>query len=149
MRTFEFFFGSMLGELVLTHTDNLSKTLKHTSMSAAEGQHVTAMTVATLNSVRSDEQFDQFWEADTKEADKLGVHEPQLPRRGKLSHGFDNGLSGGHFMATPKTHFKWCYFEAIDLIVNCIQDHFDQPGYRLYHLLETLLPKACKQVELE
>ena len=37
MRTFEFFFGSMLGELVLIHIDNLSKTLQLTSMSAAEG----------------------------------------------------------------------------------------------------------------
>lgn len=149
MRSFEFFFGSMLGELVLTHTDNLSKTLQHTSMSAAEGQQVTAMTVATLNSVRSDERFDQFWEVVTKKADKLGVNEPRLPRRRKLPRRFDDGLSGGDFMATPKAHFKRCYFEAIDLIINCIQDRFDQPGYRMYHLLETLLLKACKQEELE
>ena len=52
-------------------------------------------------------------------------------------------------MATPKTNSKRCYFEAIDLIINCIQDRFDHPGYRMYHLLETLLLKACKQEELE
>ena len=45
-------------------------------MSAAEGQQVTAMTVATLNSVHSDQLFDQFWEVVTKKADKLGVNEP-------------------------------------------------------------------------
>ena len=76
MRTFEFFFGSMLGELVLKHTDNLNKTLQHASTSAAEGQQVTAMMVATLNSVHSDEWFDQFWEVVIKKVDKLGVNEP-------------------------------------------------------------------------
>ncbi len=149
MRTFAFFFGSMLGELVLKHTDNLSRTFQHVSMLTAEGQEVAAMTVATLNSIRSDERFDQFWEVVVMKAEALGVDEPLLPRRRKLPHRFDDGLSGGDFAATPKAHFKQCYFEAVDLIVNCIQDRFDQQGYRVYHLLETLLLKACKQEELE
>ena len=46
-KTFSFFFGSNLAELVLRHTDNLSKTLQSTSMSATEGDHITAMTVKT------------------------------------------------------------------------------------------------------
>ena len=46
MTTFNFFFGSMLAELVLKHTDNLSRTLQHVSMSAAKGQQIAAMTVA-------------------------------------------------------------------------------------------------------
>ena len=60
MTTFTYLFGSMLGELVLKHTDNLSRTLQHVSFSAAEGQQITVMTVATLNSMRSDDQFDIF-----------------------------------------------------------------------------------------
>ena len=49
---------SMLGEL----PNNLSRTLQHASMSAAEGQQITAMIVFTLNSMRSDDQFDFFWD---------------------------------------------------------------------------------------
>ena len=60
MITFTYLFGSMLGELVLKHADNLSRTLQRASMSAAEGQQITAMTVSTLNSMRSDDQFDLF-----------------------------------------------------------------------------------------
>ena len=60
MKTFTYLFGSMLSKLVLKHTDNLSRTLQHVSMSVAEGQQVTSMTVATLNSMRSDDQFDLF-----------------------------------------------------------------------------------------
>ena len=34
--------------MVFLHTDNLSKTLQHTKMSAAEGQTFAGMTVSTL-----------------------------------------------------------------------------------------------------
>ena len=38
MNTFDFFFGLHLGERLFSHTDNLSKTLQKTRMSAASGQ---------------------------------------------------------------------------------------------------------------
>ena len=39
------------------------------------------------------------------------------------------------------------YFEALDLIVNCIEGRFDQPGYRIYQSIESLLIKVCKREE--
>ena len=38
MGTFDYFYGNLLGQLVLNHVDNLSSTLQHKSMSAAESQ---------------------------------------------------------------------------------------------------------------
>ena len=149
MTTFNFFFGSMLGELVLKHTDNLSRTLQHVSMSAAEGQQIAAMTVATLNSMRSDDQFDHFWDQTLLKAQELSVNEPQLPRQRKVPRRYDNGTACGDFPSTPKAHFKPVYFEAIDLITNCVQERFDQPGYRIYKSLETLLIKASKREEFQ
>ena len=55
MTTFTYYLGLMLGDLVLKHTDNLSRTLQYACISTAEGQQVTVMTVATLNSMRSDD----------------------------------------------------------------------------------------------
>ena len=43
MLSFDFFFGLVLGELLLCHADNLSKTLQK-NCSASEGQRVAAMT---------------------------------------------------------------------------------------------------------
>ena len=60
MRTFEFIYGCVLGELILRHTDNLSSTLQHKSMSAAEGQEIARMTVDILKSIRNNESFDIF-----------------------------------------------------------------------------------------
>lgn len=38
--------------------------------------------------------------------------------------------------------FRQHYFEALDLVVNCIKDRFDQPGYRIYKYLQDLLLKS-------
>jgi len=54
MKSFDFYFGVSLGELLLNHSDNLSKTLQSGTMSAAEGQKIADMTVRTLNSIRTD-----------------------------------------------------------------------------------------------
>lgn len=48
MNTFEFFLDVHLLHIILRHTDNLSKTLQMTKMSAAEGQKLADMTVNAL-----------------------------------------------------------------------------------------------------
>ena len=47
MKSFDFFFGVMLGEMLLRQSDNLSKALQASHMSAAEVQAVASMTVNT------------------------------------------------------------------------------------------------------
>ena len=47
----------MLGELILHHSDNLSKTLQASHISAAEGQKIATMMVKTLQSIRKDGNF--------------------------------------------------------------------------------------------
>ncbi len=37
------------------------------------------------------------------------------------------------------------YFEALDLIINCIESRFDQPGFRIYQSIELLIVKSCKK----
>ena len=48
MSTFYFLFGVSLGALILTHSDNLSKTLQHQFISVAEGQHIARLTLDVL-----------------------------------------------------------------------------------------------------
>ena len=60
-KKFSYFFGVLLGELILQHSDNLSKALQSPKLSASEGQRIAAMTVKTLQSLRSDSNFDLFW----------------------------------------------------------------------------------------
>ena len=149
METFDYFFGASLGELLLRHSDNLSKTLQSTTMSAAEGQKLAKMTVSTLQSIRSDEKFDLFWNLTQKRASELDVNEPTLPRKRKRPKRYDSGTSTGDFPSTVENHYKKIYFEALDLIINGIKDHFDQAGYRVYSNIEELLVKATKKSQFE
>ena len=51
MKSFEFFFGLVVGEFILKHNDILSQNLQTRQMSAAEGQKIAEMTVCALQSV--------------------------------------------------------------------------------------------------
>ena len=57
MHTFDFLFGVSLGNLLLRHTDNLSKSLQKKSLSAAEGQRLASLTLNVLKSLRDGDNF--------------------------------------------------------------------------------------------
>lgn len=148
MTKFDFLFGMILSEMLLRHSDNLSKTLQRKSVSAAEGQHVGRMVIDTLQSLRTEESYDLFWtklSTMTDSAD-IDVEEPQLPRRRKTPKRYDDGLTSGDFHDTPKAYYRQLYYEAIDSIVGSLKDRFNQPGYGVYCKSEELLIKAsCKE----
>ena len=52
MKSFDLLFGIVLGELVLIHSDNLSKALQHKYLSAAEGQATAALSVKTIEKIK-------------------------------------------------------------------------------------------------
>ena len=149
MKTFDYLFGAMLGEIILRHSENLSRTLQQHSISAAEGQQVARMTIGTLKSLRNDQSFELFWTKVNQTTSNLDVNEPQLPRRRKVPRRYDDGLSESDYHDSPKSLYRQKYYEAIDLIVACIEDRLNQPGFAKYHLLDSLLIKAFLQDEIE
>ena len=142
MHTFDFLYGVFLGELILRHTDNLSKTLQHKSLSAAEGQHLARLTLEVLRSLRDSDRFTAFYTLVVQGQSRLGQAEPTLPRKRRASQRFEVGSSAGDFHLTPESHYRQIFFEAIDHVIQAIQDRFDQPGYGIYQNLEQLILKA-------
>lgn len=134
----------MLGELILKHTDNLSKTLQKETLSAAEGQQCAALTTKTLQSIRSDDRFDLFRGKVTMTAEKLELEPPSLPRKRKRPKRFESGTAQAKFLDSPKAYFKVSYFEALDLAIMAIKERFDQPGFKVYCNLQELVTKAAK-----
>ena len=61
MSNFEYLFGVMLGELILKHCDNLSKTLQIPSLTAVEGPEIAQLTQKNLESLQNEDSFDLFW----------------------------------------------------------------------------------------
>ena len=143
MKTFCYYFGVCLGECVLRHADNLSRALQSSSMSAAGGQKVAVLTVKTPESIRSAENFDLFWKLLLLKSSSLDISEPELPRRRKTPRRYEVREGESHFPMTVEEHYRRFYFEVLDLAINSLKQCFDQPGYRMYQHLESLLLQSA------
>ena len=142
----DFFFGAILGETVLSHSDNLSRTLQKGDISASEGQGIAEMTVTCLKTLRTDDNFALFWSKVTKKAIQLNIDEPALPRKRKRTVRYESGNAAPEFHTSIEGYYRQAYFEVLDVICSTIEDRFRQPGYQLYSNLEQLLLKAvCKE----
>ena len=68
IESFDFFFSAMVGKTLLWQSDNLSRALRGSHMSAAEGQSMASMPVKTLQKLQEDDQFTIFWIYEMKRA---------------------------------------------------------------------------------
>ena len=147
MNRFDFLFGLALGERLLKHTDNLSRTLQTPSLTASEGQEIAELTCQTLLRIRTNDAFDLFWKKVQAMQEEFGVEEASLPRKRKVPSHLEIGRGAGYHPATPKEFYSQQYFECLDFIASAIKDRFDQPGYKALQELENLLVKAARREE--
>ena len=147
MTTFNYLFGTTLGELILKHTDNLSKTLQNPKLTAADAHSIAELTCCTLEQIRNEESFDLFWEKLMLMQEKLDNSLPTLPRKRRAPERFRGGSGEAFFHDDPKQYYRAQYFEALDLVLNFVKKRFDQPGYAIYSSLESLLLKAARKEE--
>ena len=149
MQKFEFLFGVLLGALLLSHSDNLSKSLQHKSMSAAEGQQVARLTLEVLKKLRTSDNFQLFFAKVTSYQKKFLLEDPSLPRKRHAPARIEVGSSSGYFPSTVEDHYRAIYYEALDLIVEGITNRFDQRGYGIFKNLEEVILKVCKNQPFE
>lgn len=147
MQTFQFFYGVVLGEIILRHCDNLSRTLQKESISAAQAQEVVDLTVKTLMSIRSDQHFELFWEHTQHHARTLDISEPCLPCQRKVPRRFKSGRAEAEFPSSAHSYFRQIYYEGLDLIINCIKHRFEQDGYLVYRRIQDVLLNAARHSE--
>ena len=67
---------------------------------------------------------------------------PVLPRRTRAPRGIEIGTGEPAYPATTQDYYRQIYFESIDLMVNAIEQRFDQPSFAAYAKMESLLVKA-------
>ena len=84
MSTFHFFFGLYLGQRLFSITDNLSKVLQSEKLSAVSSQNMASLTLKAMQNMRTQEDFELFFNLPTKQAEKLPVDEPHLKRKRKV-----------------------------------------------------------------
>ena len=82
---------SYLCERILKITDNLSKTLQTESLSASEAQQIAKYTIQTLQSMRTDDIFELFFEYVESLHERTDTEEPTLPRKRRVPSRFEVG----------------------------------------------------------
>ena len=147
--SFDFLFGVSLGALILTHSDNLSKTLQHKSMSTAEGQHIAKLTLDVLKSIRQPEQFQLLYQRVLLDQQRFDISPPSLPRKRHPPRQLQIGSTDGDYHTSPEDHYKMLYYEALYLVTEAIMERFNQPGYKVYRNLEDLILKTCREQQCE
>ena len=145
-REYSYCFGLHLAHTILRNSDNLSKTLQATQLSAVEAQTIARATVQTLQSLRSEDQFDLFYEKVNQFAEAHDISSPSLPRKRKIPKKIQTYFGApSHHPESPKDDYRQKYFEALDLIINCINARFDQADYAMYASCEQVLLKAIRK----
>ena len=79
MTKFNFFFGINLGQRLYSLTHNMSNSLQSKKMSTISGQRLARLTIATIESMRTEEYAQLFFDTVTKKAsahDK--IDDPEL-----------------------------------------------------------------------
>ena len=69
----------------------------------------------------------------------VSITEPQVPRNKRAPGRFEVGTGTPLFPVTPVQVYRRIYFEALDLIVSSIEERFDEPSFKAYSNMETLL----------
>ncbi len=119
--------------------DNLSHSLQATSKSACHGQQIVGLTLTTLQSIRSDESFQAFWDTVEISQASVDVTAPTLPRQRKVPRRYEIGESAPEYPSSVQDHYRQIYFEAIDLVSSAIKGRFDQEGFKMLQKLESIL----------
>ena len=73
---------------------------------------------------------------------QTAISDPLLPRKRRAPARIEVGSGQPTFPETPKDHYRRIYFEAIDLIVNAIEQRFSQPSFAADERMESLLLKG-------
>jgi hypothetical protein len=138
MTTFDFYFGCSLGELILRQTDNSSRALQHSSMSAVQGHELAHVVIETLSKDRNEASFNLFWERLLQRKNEIPlVGEPQLPRKRKVPKRQEIGEHGTrYFPSNPKEHYRHIYFSAMDATIQSIRSRFDQKDFKVYENIQ-------------
>lgn len=140
---FSYCFGIHLAQMILAHTDNLNQTLQGTQMTAIDAQVISRACVATLQSIRTENEFNLFWAKVKKFATEHNIDEPHLPRRRNAPIKYMLGRAAGEHPEKAEDDYRRKYYAALDTVITCIKERFEQNDYEMYATLEQLLVKAA------
>ena len=141
MERFSTYYGLKLSFLVFSATEQLSKTLQSSSITAQEAYMAVAAAKRFLKRQRIESSFEYFYRTVVAESKDLTMP-PTLPRQRRIPVRIDDGAPNHHF-STPEEHFREQYYEVHDLLTNELEHRHEQESFQILRDIEDLLIKSC------
>ena len=141
LKQFSTLFGLRLSYLVFSAGEELSRTLQRKDCNIQEAINSSNLTGNYYKRMRSDEEFNTFYDGIVKESEDK-TKPPSLGRQRKAPARLDVGASG-HCFSSPKTLHRQQYFEVLDLVYQELLRRFDQKSFSLLRDIEQLILRAA------
>ena len=141
MEKFSTYYGLKLSFLVFSATEQLSKALQSSSITAHEAYMAVAVVKRFLQRQRIESSFDYFYRSVVEESKDLTMP-PTLPRQIWIPVRIDDGAPNHHF-STPEEHFRKQYYDVHDLITHELERRYEQESFQILQEIEDLLIKLC------
>ena len=157
MESFELYFGLHLGARLYSHTDNLARSVQNKGMSACSSKRLANLTIQTLETLRNEERYENFYETVLKTA-KLHqfVNPPTLKRKRRApNYSILQFIEGSyqseeaHHPSSPTENYRTIYYDALDCLINSLKERFTQPSFVAYDMLESFLLKSLDGEDVE
>jgi len=104
-----------LSHLVFGAAEQVFLTLQKKSTVLQEALVAVGAAKAYLSRIRSEDNFNHFYEDALKFADDHSLSAPELPRSRRRPARLESGADP-HVFTSPKAYYRKMYFEACDLI---------------------------------
>ena len=78
-----------------------------------------------------------------------GIHDAVLKRKRKPTSSLDDGKTKPEFPETPYGHYRSTYIQALDNVIHCTKDWFNQPGYVMLMTTENLMLKCISKTNYD
>jgi len=144
--------GLMYLTLSLMHAvfgsvEALSRVLQASDRTVSGAMEAVHVTLNQLQSMRTEEYYEKIFSHVEGKVAEYELNEITLPRHVRPPRRYDHKAhtSDAHVFQRPADFYRVQYFKFLDVIINNINSRFDQPGMKMYSVMESVIIAACKK----
>ena len=148
LEKFGTFLGLRLAHIVIGATEEVSLLLQRKDIAIQDALAAVDTAKAYFKRLRSEDEFERFYDATVKLAEQLSINQPVLPGQRRCPARFQEGASP-HEYPSPRDFYRHMFFEACDLLSTELEDRFESQHILSVLSLEKAIVKAANGDDFE
>ena len=142
LEKFNTLFGLRLAHTLFCAAEQVSFVLQKKNISLSVALSAVDAAKAYYHRLRSEEEFNRFFDATVQIADKHNIGKPEVPRFRRRPSQFEDG-SRPHEFPSARAYYRHTFFEACDLLSVELKDRFEDQHIPSVLGMEKTLLKAA------